>query len=268
MANAIVRARMISTVKNALNQFREASQLHHSLLRGRVREIALDGLLRPLVPAGISLGTGVLADNLGVQSPETDVVIIDPRLMAPVLYDDRFGMFPVDACLAAIEVKSTLDAGESRDAVSKAELIKSLCLLPVVHSLGSAIPGSATMQLGGRPAGVATGVFAFSSDLKPDGKTELERYCEIDPNAWTSPAIRVMCVVGRGFWRFQEPGVWTFHPPTPDYDEVIDFLSVIVNSLMSISSSRGLPLLGQYAIELRSYWEIAADGSKTERARR
>ena len=71
-------------------------------------------------------------------------------------------------------------------------------------------------------------LFAFTSDLAPTGKSEIERYRELDPNANVDPVFPLLCVASHGYWRFEmkqkTPG-WLFHEPTSDHDEIIDFIA-------------------------------------------
>jgi hypothetical protein len=84
-------------------------------------------------------------------------------------------------------------------------------------------------------------LFAFSSDLAVSGKTELRRYVELDNNP--DPTIPNLCVIGRGCWWQESSGEWMFQKATPEHDEVLFALAMIVNSLPVILKSREQPLL-------------------------
>ena len=108
---------------------------------------------------------------------------------------------------------------------------------PIIHSIQNVIPI----------------FFAFGSDLKDDGKSEINRYKENDPEFCENPYLRAICVVGKGYWyhNFLKKK-WVFHPPTEFYDEVIDFLSGIINSIADILVSRRYPRLGTYLMLIRN----------------
>jgi hypothetical protein len=90
-------------------------------------------------------------------------------------------------------------------------------------------------------------LFAFSSDLKSDRKNELERYKKLDIHWNTDPSILNLCVVGKGYWWWsQEKNEWKFTPPTKEYDEIIDFLTIMMNTIPRQITTRGQPPFGAY----------------------
>ncbi|NET59890.1 MAG: hypothetical protein F6K47_28200 [Symploca sp. SIO2E6] len=99
-------------------------------------------------------------------------------------------------------------------------------------------------------------LFAFSTDLSNSGKDELERYREIDNNANESPAIPIMCVAGRGYWRFdprESAEKWIKHLPTDNFDEIIDLIAGIANTIPDQIALRGRPRFGHYILNERDY---------------
>lgn len=107
---------------------------------------------------------------------------------------------------------------------------------------------------GARPVFV---YFAYDTDLSAE--TELERYIRLveeagvaDYSTLCDPLIPALCVVGRGYWR-NAPGTpdWYFHPPTESFDEVIDLLCGITNTIPYLIESRGAPQLGRYLADER-----------------
>lgn len=155
------------------------------------------------------------------------------------MYSDRDGVFPVEACFYAIEVKSVLTAQEIDDTIRKMRTLQALRYqsgeyddkgVAINHQLRSVVPT----------------LFAFESDLSPNA-SDGARYLQRDAESHSNPALRVVCVVGRGYWRFDAAnGKWLFHEPSSDSDEVIDFLSGIANTLPDALVSRRRPRLGNY----------------------
>ena len=129
MANSIFRTRLISSVATAVRHAHDAAESNHLGLRGRLREVALQELIRPLLPNGIQAGTGVVVDSDGTQSNQIDIIIYSTSLLPPFMKVEEQVFVPVEACIQAIEVKSCLTADEMRDAITKARSIKSLHLL-------------------------------------------------------------------------------------------------------------------------------------------
>ena len=95
---------------------------------------------------------------------------------------------------------------------------------------------------------VVSALFAFASDLTNGGKSELERYQELDHDPpQNTPSMTVLCILGKGYWYWREFNKqWEFRQPSPEHDEVIDFLSGVINTIPKVIASRGSPRLGRY----------------------
>lgn len=249
MANKIFRDKFKQQIRAAIFEAEDASSVGHAGLAGRIREILVERILRPALSPEVEIGTGKITDSTGALSSQCDVIIYSPHIIPPILHDRRTGIFPVESCLYAIEVKSTLTAQEVRDAIRNATGLWSLQYLP-----GSNRPKSQTSVRHISP--VIPALFAFDTDLSGEGKTELDRYREYDANADTKPTIPVICVRGRGYWWFRpnEPGVkWIHHLPTEEFDEIIDLVGGIANTIPDKMAERGHPKLGHYLIEPRPF---------------
>jgi hypothetical protein len=126
MANKIFRDHIINNIKKAMHDFSNATRVNHPGLKGRIREIVLSNLFRPILPLGMEIGNGKIIDYLDNQSRETDVIIYTRNILAPILYDEKTGMFPIESCIYAIEIKSKLTASEIKDSIAKGEDLRSL----------------------------------------------------------------------------------------------------------------------------------------------
>lgn len=239
MSNDLFRRRTISAIQQAIREAHDASLHDHHGVRGRIREIVVERLIRPLLPMSFAVGSGTIVDAAGKSSAETDVVIYSRELLPPILYSERDGVFPVEATLFAIEVKSRLSASELQDAVQKARRINSLTYMSGYYD----DRGNPELHLVRK---IQPFLFAFSSDLTRGGKTELQRYREVDPV--DDAAIPNICVVGNGCWLQEDTGGWLHQSGTEDHQEVVFALATIINSLHRILSSRGQPRLGWYLL--------------------
>lgn len=102
-------------------------------------------------------------------------------------------------------------------------------------------------------------LFGFSSDLSGKGKTELERYRELDKSADVFPAIQVFCVKGHGYWYFtgEKEKIWKYGSSTSELDEIIDLLSGITNTIPQLLSNKGRAKLGHYlSLQERDFEDV------------
>ena len=234
MPNNIYRDRIINKIDYAVKEAKNAAQVNHAGLTGRIREIAISSVFQPMLPSGFEIGTGKICDRDGKLGSETDLIIYSKSILPPIMYSERDGVFPIDACFYAIEVKSQATASEVKDAIQKAEE-----LLTLNYPKPEYEPKNLSIVI---PA-----FFAFGSDLSGFGITELQRYAKYDPEWNTDPVLRVICVVGQGYWYFNyKNGYWKFLPPTQTYDEVIDLVSGVVNTLAEARLQTRLAYLEPY----------------------
>ena len=124
------RERISLAVRGAIAEARLAAELHHPGLIGTAREILVERLLRPVLPAFLEFGTGKITDSEGRQSRQTDIVVYSPDIMPASLYDNHTGIFPIEACFYSIEVKSTISSTELRKVVDNATQLYTLQPLP------------------------------------------------------------------------------------------------------------------------------------------
>jgi hypothetical protein len=235
--NIAYRDLYLLRVRSAIAAAQAARGVAHHGLRGLFREIFVRQLLRPLIPIHIGLGTGEIVTAHGQHSSQQDVVMYDTRVLPPFLADPSVGLFPLESVLYAIEVKSTLTADGLRQAHDSAQQIDEFDYEPGFHSFFNEPVESPIWQ-------VIPTLFAFDSDLNPQGRNEIDRYRDIEKG---EPPLKAICVVGRGYWYWdayrEEWGVW---PRTYEFEEVVGYLSGVMNTYGRIALTRGFPPLQQY----------------------
>lgn len=247
MANELIRNEFKNNVRSALTSARNADQIGHAGLTGRAREVFVQQMLRPVLPPYAEFGSGKIVDSQGHTSAETDVIIYSRQTLPPLLFESGFGVYPAEACVYAIEVKSRLTAGELASTIEKFQRLRDFVYLPVALN-------AAFQAAGGPTPPVIPLLFAYDTDLT--AKDELERYRELDGEADTKPAVPILCVAGRGYWWFKpnEPREkWIKHLPTADHEEVIELIGGIANTIPDQISAKGRPRFGNYLIEPRGF---------------
>lgn len=232
-----VRAR----VEAAVGAARAATDISHFGLRGEVREILVRDLFRPLLPADIGVGTGQIISYTNQTSPQTDIILFDKRILPPVLFEDRVGLFPIESVLYAVEVKSKLTATELRDADKAAAQLLEFAYAPGYYE-PSGVPRHHEF------VHAVSALIALDSDLNPSGMSEIERYDSQRGSG--EPHIRSICVAGRGYW-YWFAGGWKLWPSGYPFSEVVSFLGGVMNTYTyrEIAASRGEPRMGRLLID-------------------
>lgn len=220
----------------------EARTPHHGL-RGRFRELLVQEILAPWLPAYARCGTGMIVDHSDRRRDHSqdDIIVFDQSLVPPVLvgHDAVEGVFPFDGVLARIEVKSTLDANALRSSLEAAAEIRLMTFATAIE--GRIWPHPISM------------LFAYGSDLAVDGPNDAEwqRLLRITKELdfhFSGPCHDVpsplagLCVLGRGAWAWgkrqtQTDHCWMMATRAAEYDEVL-FVGLLSNTCYEIHAQR------------------------------
>jgi hypothetical protein len=225
--NTAFRTMLLARVKAALASAEAIGNLTHAGFKGQLREIVVRELLRPLLPAKAGIGHGQIINAFDQQSTEQDIVVFDRDLVPSLLLDSINGIFPIEASIFCIEVKSRLDNAQ----------------LKTVHDSAKHLATIAHVRAFGVPEHVIPCVLAFKSDLVAPGYSELQRYQAI--YGAESPSIRSICVVGRGYY-FYRDNQWHTKAATNENDEVLFFLADLVARYNDVLYTRAAPGIRAY----------------------
>jgi len=238
-------------IQSAVAASRAIDSIAHEGLKGRIREIFVDDLVSPLLPSYVGIGTGKIIDSEGGQSGECDVVIYDRDRMPPLMLGLREALFSIESVLYSIEVKTTLNVKELRDATLNAKQVRELKNLPPRYPVGAGYNTALKIQKESlRPAPICC-LFAFGTDMKGGSKTELQRYQEItDNNKDGVPYISSLCIVNcAAHWygpRSEFGDEWQTVLTDLNGGEVLIFLAGLVDSIPLVRMQRGYPAWSNY----------------------
>jgi len=243
--NPMLQERMNQNISWAIAESIAAKSINHRYLTGRIREIAVKYLLKPIIPEYMRLGSGKIYDNQGTLSKEIDVIVYSPSVMAPLLYEGDFGVYPYESVFNTIEVKSELNSTTLNEALESGIMGG----MQFNH-----LPG--LFERDGQPRDQhyimpQTTLFAFSSDLTDVRKNEFDRYKEKDANWQTSPKITGICVIGKGTWFFKTNGDdkgW-YHIPATNNLYIYSILRIITDTAVASYTQKGSPMIGHYIID-------------------
>jgi hypothetical protein len=230
---------IVNRVTQMVGAAKALQSIHHSGLKGQLRELVVRELLKPVLPPGYVLGQGEIVTAYGHTSNQIDVVITDRRILPAMLIDQISGIFPIEAVLMTVEVKSELTARELRVADASAASVAKFPHAPPV--------GATAFPEGHRIEHAVPYLLAFDTDLSPSGKSEVERYDET--RAGEAPSILGICVVGRGFWFRSAKEAWVEWKFSVPYGEVVGFITSVVNTCQRIASTRFQPDLRDYVTD-------------------
>lgn len=232
-------------ITKALRDAKNASELTHGYLIGKLREILVNDLILPLLNQNYQIGSGKATDFEGNFSSEIDLCIYSQNLIPPILSSSSrtIEIIPMEAVLKVLEVKSTFSVKDLRETYNKVAIMENeLSITPGIHDQrGDGLP---TLII--KPH---YSIFFFSynhKDYSPD--TVLKKYSKIDPNWESNPLITSICIANKG-WLCYTPIGWIHR----EYDieqkihsEIISFLTNLADDLERIEKSRGKPKTSYY----------------------
>lgn len=228
-------------VIGAITEAKAASELTHQGVKGTVLEILISKLFRPLLPADIGVGTGqVVEQATGKMSNQIDIILYDKSILPPVLFDETTGIFPIEAVLYVIEVKTKLTMKDLRVAHDSASFLETFSFLPgFFDQNGQAIQTPAVSPI--------SVLFGLDSTLTGNRISEAERYKGYYGEV-NRPSIKAICIAGKGYTWMEGFEFWKHFPASDDYDEILAFIGGITNTYKDIAAYRGQPKLGHYII--------------------
>lgn len=213
-----------------------AGGIDHKGEKGLFREYFVAELIRPLLVHHFDLGTGIVVDRRGCESRQTDVLIYDRRLMPPILASGNHGIYPIDAVLATIEVKSTLENKHLSSAVDAARcLTPSQAEHPEPNRLWIEAPGTMEPTAGtkrSRAIYPLCTLFAYRSTAKTDEGARLER---VTPGG--AEYVRVLGVLDKGVW-WWERGEMRARSSRNIGENAALFLRLLIDSLDKTARTR------------------------------
>jgi len=231
-----------SIIQFALSRSKAASELMHSGLRGRAREIFAKDLLTPFLSPNVGACTGIVVDSSGGSSHQIDIIIYDKTLIPSLMFTGEEGIVPIESVLATVEVKSTLTRDELKKSIQNAHSVKHL------HANFTEVMTETPQK-----SSPVCCVFSFSSDSKPE--TELSRLEEVVSavNQETEKKVYVplsgVCVADTSFTRCVK--IEGEDRPVPSFETITEnaamkFMVFLIDQVSIMERQRSKMLISHY----------------------
>jgi hypothetical protein len=203
---------MRATARELRAQFEKSMASNHSGSKGDMREEFVAGFLRNHLPRRVGvLGSAEIVTADGQVSPQCDILIVDPDV-PPLFSAEHHRVVPNEAVYGVMEVKSTLDGAELRDACNKIARVRNLPKVAyepeLLHSSlwHSSTPSYLSLGLPPVPF-TAAYIFAYDSIDLRNLASQLGEWCETHPlDCWPDS----VWVLGKGalFWTPPDKTEW------------------------------------------------------------
>lgn len=127
-----IRERIMIDAQRVISLAEQQSALEHQGLKGRFRELLVDGLLEPWLPPTVKCATGTVVcfNNTYRNKTQDDILLIDQQISPAVLINSNVqeGVYLRNSVLARIEVKSSLNSQHITDYKDSCEQFQQLGL--------------------------------------------------------------------------------------------------------------------------------------------
>jgi hypothetical protein len=191
----------------------------------------------------VGLGTGEVISSVGQTSTQQDVVIYDRSILPPLVFESSAGLFPIEAALYVIQVKTNVTVSDV-----EAAHVAAAKLAGFQYAAGSQTQdGAVSDHLVTKAIPV---LFAFDTDIARGDVLGCYQHFldkELAAGRSSDPHLDSICVVGKGYW-FLVNGNWVTWPRGDDFQEVVAFLSGILDNYKRVAATRLSPKLGNYIV--------------------
>lgn len=107
MEQTLIQRYATSIISALLVKADSIEKMKHNLSKGQFRELFITDLLKKFLPHQFDIGSGIIVNQKGEQSHQTDLVIYDKSILPPFISESISGVFPIESVIATIEVKSS-----------------------------------------------------------------------------------------------------------------------------------------------------------------
>lgn len=235
MSESYYRQRLMSEFQRLMNESKDASLISHPVLKGNIREQGLGRLIAQILPDGWDIGKGQIHDSFGNQSGEIDLIIYNKKIIPPLLFSEKEGIYPIESVLYVFEIKSKSTSKEISTTIEKFQKVRNL------KSISKSYERLITIY------------FCFGTDLID--KSEYERYKELDEKWYWSPDIPIITVIGKGYWcywseskdKINFKSAWIEKIADQNFSELYSLIAGISNTIADENSSlKAIPGVGSY----------------------
>jgi len=226
MSSNIYKQLIFNRIKSFINDSDNSHLINHSGLNGEIKENILRNFISDFLPVDWGIGSGKIINSHNKISSETDLIIFYKKILPPIFFNEFKGIFPIESCGFVFEVKTMSTSTQIKTTINKFNKLKNLIQ---TEKFDDGVP-----EWNIKPIRI---YFAYDTNLKT--KDELSRYLEIEEDK-NDPAIQIICIVGKGIWKFNKNKnkdygpEWIFYPNQGNHEEIFILISILLGQMISL----------------------------------
>lgn len=234
-----IKAHTTAILKGIIAQAKSLGTLTNPTLIGELRELLIADLFKRFLIQDFGIGTGQIINQKEELSSQIDIVIYDKRILPPFLQSQHLGLFPVEAVIAVIEVKSQLTKNDIIEAsVKNNRLLKEIYApeASIYNDLQEFRPLTSIL-------GFYDKLFFKYENTAENRKTIQEWILKNAPNLWA------VCLMGTFSWLqvMRPEGVVHLRPEYLENTKA--YLAILLDNIRTLAQRRFLFLLQRQHID-------------------
>lgn len=228
----LIQSYASAQIAGVLGKINASAKIGHRLTKGELRELFLSDLLRPFLTYEFGLGSGIIVNQDGKESRQTDIIVYDKSIIPPFIKESHIGVYPAESVIATIEVKSNLRKG------SIIETEKALKhLYEVVYNPSDSIYQDYQKL---RPTCIMVGFYGHGM---PELRVQNSGQQWLDENV---NILSLLCLFGKFSWIKLQGKGWTKSQRFEHNEETKRFIALFVDNLRTKTHLRS-QFLNQFA---------------------
>ncbi|MHA1252502.1 MAG: DUF6602 domain-containing protein [Candidatus Helarchaeota archaeon] len=224
MEQTLIQKYSTSLIHSLIEKIQSISSLSHKLSKGELRELFVADILKAFLTSQFDVGSGIIINQKGDQSNQTDIIIYDNRILPPFIKEQHLGIYPAECVLAVIEVKSNLrktDIFKSEESAKK--------LLEIIYNPKSSIYKEYDLF---KPICSILGFYG-------NGVKELND--KMKGKNWLNENIKNITFIGlinKFSWIKMKNTGWTAHLVDKTNHETKRFITVLLDNIRTLAERR------------------------------
>lgn len=233
MVRSSIKAHTTAILEGIIAQASSLGPITNPTLKGELRELLIADMFSRFLVPDFGIGTGQIINQKEELSHQIDIIIYDKRILPPFVQYTNLGLYPAEAVIAVIEVKSQLS---KEDIIETSE--KNCELLSDIYSREASIYKDLHRF---QPLTSIVGFFDrlnFQYENTPENRNHIQEW--INENA---PYLWSVCLMGKFSWlKVMKPEGVT-HLRQEHLENTKAYLAILLDNIRSLSQKRYIQFL-------------------------
>src|SRR4030067_2128694 len=229
--NDLIRKYATALVDSLIKKSKIAKGLENKQVKGLLREFFVSEALKPYLATQFGIGNGIIVNQRGDQSHQTDIIIYEKQILPPFIVNENIGIFPAESVLATIEVKSYLTRKELEKAELDARYLNEKIYNPTASDSMTMLKSPINSVFGF----YGNGAIALRDETQ--GKTWL---------AEKAKNLYALCLAEKFTWTtnydagVNNPRQWETKNGNSSFNETKMFLAFVIDKIRELSAHRSI----------------------------